>query len=93
MSFPSSPLPRLGVLNEKSTVHWNTPNPVHRPTTFYKAKIKTEIDIYYTPDILYFFQKNSKVEFQDIRGDIIARKPAILVCFGLCIVTKHPYWD
>jgi len=51
---------------------------------------KPEINIYYTSDMLYFFEKSSKAKFQDIYGNIMAQKPAILVRFGLCLLTKRP---
>ena len=49
-----------------------------------------EINIYYASDMLYFGKIVSEAEIQDICGNIMAQKPAILVCFGLCLVTKRP---
>jgi len=85
MSPPTRCLPGPGFLYGKDTLQ----NTLHSSCA-YCYRQKPEINIYYTSDMLYFFEKSSKAKFQDIYGNIMAQKPAILVCFGLCLLTKRP---
>lgn len=81
MSFPTKYLPGPGFL--------------YSPCAHCSAQTidkKPGINIYtYASDMSYiFFEKSSKVKFQNICGNIMAQGPAILVCFGLRTLTKRP---
>jgi len=88
-SFPSRYsticLPRPGFLYGKDTSKLQHTLHSSRAHHSVKTTDKTpEIDIYYyTSDMLCFFQKISEAEFQDICGNIMAHKSAILVFWPL----------